>query len=122
MGKASACHVGDQVQSPGREVPLEKEMQPTPVLLPGESHGGRNLVGYSPGVAKSQTRLSDFTSEFLIFYLKFTVFLIICKTLLLTITNTHLQFRLREFQPTEYIKSYFHSKWHIKCPFVCDSM
>ena len=22
--------------------------QPTPVLLPGESHGGRSLVGYSP--------------------------------------------------------------------------
>ena len=22
--------------------------QPTPVLLPGESHGGRRLVGYSP--------------------------------------------------------------------------
>ena len=32
----------------GREDPLEKEMQPTLVLLPGESHGGRSLVGYSP--------------------------------------------------------------------------
>ena len=31
-----------------REDPLEKERQPTPVLLPGESHGGRSLVGYSP--------------------------------------------------------------------------
>ena len=27
---------------------FEKEWQPTPVLLPGESHGGRSLVGYSP--------------------------------------------------------------------------
>ena len=27
---------------------LEKERQPTPVFLPGESHGGRSLVGYSP--------------------------------------------------------------------------
>ena len=25
---------------------LEKEMQPTPVFLPGESHGQRSLVGY----------------------------------------------------------------------------
>ena len=27
---------------------LEKEMAPTPALLPGESHGQRGLVGYSP--------------------------------------------------------------------------
>ena len=25
-----------------------RKWQPTPVLLPGESHGGRSLVGYSP--------------------------------------------------------------------------
>ena len=30
--------------------------------MPGESHGRRSLVGYSHGVAKSRTRLSDFTS------------------------------------------------------------
>ena len=35
-------------------------MAPTPVFLPGESHGQRNLVGYSPWGHKSQTRLSDF--------------------------------------------------------------
>ena len=33
----------------------EKAMAPTPVLLPGESHGRRSLVGCSHGVAKSQT-------------------------------------------------------------------
>ena len=41
-----------QVQSLGREGPLEKELaihwQPTPVFLPGQSHGQRNLVGWSP--------------------------------------------------------------------------
>ena len=26
----------------------EGKWQPTPALLPGESHGGRSLVGYSP--------------------------------------------------------------------------
>ena len=34
------------VPSPGGEDPLEEEMQPTLVLLPGKSHG-RSLVGYS---------------------------------------------------------------------------
>ena len=36
------------VWSVGREDPLEKEVQPTPVFLPGESHGQRSLVGYNP--------------------------------------------------------------------------
>ena len=27
---------------------LEKKMQPTPVFLPGKSHGQRSLAGYSP--------------------------------------------------------------------------
>ena len=38
-----------RVQSLAQEDPLEKEMQPTPVFLPAESHGQRSLVGYSPG-------------------------------------------------------------------------
>ena len=36
--------------------------QPTPVLLPGKFHGRKSLVGYSPQVAKTRTRLSDFNS------------------------------------------------------------
>ena len=36
------------VQSLGQEDPLEKEMESTPVFLPGECHGQRNLVGYRP--------------------------------------------------------------------------
>ena len=35
-----------------QEDPLEKEWQPTPVFLPGESHGQRSLVGYSPWSSK----------------------------------------------------------------------
>ena len=38
-----------------------RKWQPTPVFLPGESHGRRSLVGYSPRVTKSRTQLSDFT-------------------------------------------------------------
>ena len=36
-----------QVRSLGREDPQRKEWQPILVLLPGESHGQRSLVGYS---------------------------------------------------------------------------
>ena len=39
-----------------RRIPQRREWQPTPVFLPGESHGQRNLVGY--GVAKNWTRLT----------------------------------------------------------------
>ena len=37
-----------RVQSLSQKDPLEKEMAPTPVFLPGESHGQSSLVGYSP--------------------------------------------------------------------------
>ena len=30
------------------KIPCKIEWQPTPVFLPGESHGQRSLVGYSP--------------------------------------------------------------------------
>ena len=36
------------VQSLGWEDPRRREWQPTLVFLPGESHGQRSLVGYSP--------------------------------------------------------------------------
>ena len=36
------------VQSLDWEDLLEKKWQPTPVFLPGKSHGWRSLVGYSP--------------------------------------------------------------------------
>ena len=36
------------VRSLGEEEPLEKGMATHPVFWPGEFHGQRNLVGYSP--------------------------------------------------------------------------
>ena len=41
-----------------------RQWHPTPVLLPGKSHGWRSLVGCSSWIAKSQTRLSNFTFTF----------------------------------------------------------
>ena len=57
--KNQSANVGDWVQSLNQEDPLEKEMATTPVFLPGESHGLRSLVGYSPYSHKE----SDMTEE-----------------------------------------------------------
>ena len=43
--------------------PGRRQWHPTPALLPGKSHGRRSLVVVH-GVAKSRTRLSDFTFNF----------------------------------------------------------
>ena len=48
--KESACNTGDLGSIPGGKNPWRRERLPTPVFWPGEFHG----------VAKSQTRLSDF--------------------------------------------------------------
>ena len=49
-----------QVQSLGQEDPLEKGMAThSLVFMPGESHGQRSLVGYSPWVLKE----SDTTEQ-----------------------------------------------------------
>ena len=48
-GKETAC----QCRRPGfcpwvGKIPWRREWRPTPVFLPGKSHGQRSLVGYSP--------------------------------------------------------------------------
>ena len=56
-GKVSACNAGDPGSIPrsGR-FPWRRQWQPTPVSLPGKSHGQRSLVGYSPwGLKESDT-------------------------------------------------------------------
>ena len=47
------------------KIPWRRKWQPTPVLLPGESHGRRSLVGYSP-----QGRKEPDTTEQLYFHFK----------------------------------------------------
>ena len=37
-----------RVRSWVRKIPWRRKWQPTPVFLPGESHGQRSVVGYSP--------------------------------------------------------------------------
>ena len=47
------ANVGDAglISGSGRS-PRKRKWQPTPVLLPGNSHGQRSLAGYSPRVYK----------------------------------------------------------------------
>ena len=57
VGKESVCNVGDLGSIPGlRRSPCWRKWQPTPVFLPGESHGQRSL---SMRVTKRWTWLSD---------------------------------------------------------------
>ena len=48
----SACHAGDtgrhQFDPRVQKIPWRRAWQTTPVFLPGESQGQRNLVGYGP--------------------------------------------------------------------------
>ena len=63
---ANAGYAGDVGWIPGsgrsldREDPLEEDTA-TDSSMPGESHGQKSLAGYSPGVTKNWTRLSDNT-------------------------------------------------------------
>ena len=42
------------------KIPWRRKWQSTPVFLPGEFHGHMSLMATVHGVAKSQTRLSDY--------------------------------------------------------------
>ena len=50
-----------RVQSLSQGDPLEKEWQPTPVFLPGESHGPKSLEGYSPRGRKESDTTDQLT-------------------------------------------------------------
>ena len=46
------------------KIPWRREWQPTPVLLPGKSHGRRSWKAAVHGIAKSWARQNDFTFTF----------------------------------------------------------
>ena len=55
-----------------RKIPWRRAWQLTPVFMPGDSHGQRNLVGYSPRGHKE----SDTTEQLTLLYVSYT--LIVC--------------------------------------------
>ena len=70
-GKESVCNAGSaedtgSIPGSGRS-PWRRAWQPTPVFLPGESHGRGSLVGYSPSGHKE----SDMTEATWHTYTKF---------------------------------------------------
>ena len=64
------------VQSAGREDPLEKKWQPTPVFLPGESHGQRSLAVYSPKGYKELNMTEQLNTHAVNSFLQLTAFCI----------------------------------------------
>ena len=62
-GKESACNAGELGSIPGLgRFPGGGNGNPTPILLPGESHRQRSLEGYTVhGVTKSWTQLNNVT-------------------------------------------------------------
>ena len=67
-GKEPTANAGDLLKRHRfnlwvREILLRRKWQPTPVFLPEESHGQRNLVGYVHGVAKSRTWLKRLSTH-----------------------------------------------------------
>ena len=56
-----------QVLSLGREDPIRRQWQPTPVFLSGESHRLSSLAGYSPGGHK-ESDMTERAEHVLTFY------------------------------------------------------
>ena len=54
------------------KIPWRRKWQPTPVFLPGESHGQRSLGGYSPWGHKEL----DMTEQLTLSHLKFYIYLL----------------------------------------------
>ena len=57
VGKESACNVEDLGSIPGLgRSPRKRNSNPTPVFLPGESHGQRSLAGYIQPMGSQSVR------------------------------------------------------------------
>ena len=59
------------------KITWRRKWQPTPVFLPGESHGRRNLTGYSPWGPKELDMTERLHFNFLLSYI-YTFHIYIC--------------------------------------------
>ena len=63
-GKESTCQCRKpRLDSWVEKIPWRRKWQPTPVSLPGKSHGQRNLAGYSPWGHKESDMTEWFNSS-----------------------------------------------------------
>ena len=65
-----------QCKKPGfdswvRKIPWRREWQATPVFLPGESHGHKSLVGYSPWGRTESDKTKQLTLSYFHFHCHF---------------------------------------------------
>ena len=66
-GKESPFNAGDPGSIPGSErIPWRREWLPTPVFLPGEFHGQRSPVGYSPRHHRESDTTEGLTLHFIV--------------------------------------------------------
>ena len=56
------------------KIPWRRQWHPTPVLLPGESHGQRSLVGYSPWCPKESDTTERLHFHFTLLFSRSFVF------------------------------------------------
>ena len=65
-GKKSACQCRKckrcRFNPQDGKMPWKRKWQPTPVFLPGESHGQRSLAGYSPWGRKKSDRTEQLST------------------------------------------------------------
>ena len=78
------------VRSLSQENPLEKGMATTAVFLPGESHGQRSLVGYSPWGCKESdttehTHIFIYLAAVLIEAYEIFIFVMVCRIFFLVV-------------------------------------
>ena len=75
-GKESACQCKRPRFNPwARKILWRRKWQPTPVFLPGKSHGQRRLAGYSPGGHKESNVTKQLTHSLFIAHSLFFFFL-----------------------------------------------
>jgi len=61
------------VQSLGWDISWRRKWQPTPVFLPGKSHGWRSLVGYSPWGCKELNTTEQLHFHVLLYFMNFII-------------------------------------------------
>ena len=69
-GKESTCNEGATWLDPWvGKIPWRRAKQPTPVFLPGESHGQRSLVGYNPESHKESEDVTKHSTHSIYIYI-----------------------------------------------------
>ena len=63
LKKKSSCQCRRYWRLTFGKIPWTRKWQCTPIFLPGKLHGEKSLVGYSPAVTKSWTRLSTHSKK-----------------------------------------------------------